>query len=88
MAPLNCELRRGPCKALTHSLLPLLQIVRKERAVGAIPEVPTVYEVLEEMAITVQSHLVDSQCPFCAFNGGADVFVDVRFIPLHILVNQ
>ncbi|CAK0783513.1 hypothetical protein CVIRNUC_006712 [Coccomyxa viridis] len=52
-------------------------VVRKERAVGAIPEVPTVYEVLEEMAITVQSHLVDSRCPFCAFNGGADVFVDV-----------
>jgi len=32
----------------------LLQIVRKERAVGALPEVPTVYEVLEEMAITVR----------------------------------
>ena len=25
----------------------------------------------------VQSHLVDAACPFCAFNGGADVFVDV-----------
>ena len=34
-----------------------LQIVRKERAVGAIPQVPTVYEVLEEMAITVSGCL-------------------------------
>ena len=33
----------------------VLQIVRKERAVGAMPQVPTVYEVLEEMAITVSS---------------------------------
>lgn len=54
------------------------QVIRKERAVGAIPEVATVYEVLEEMAITVQNQLVDSRTPFCAFNGGADVFVDVR----------
>jgi hypothetical protein len=34
--------------------MPRLQVVRKERAVGAIPQVPTVYEVLEEMAITVK----------------------------------
>jgi hypothetical protein len=54
------------------------QIIKKERAVGAVPLVPTVYEVLEEMAITVQNQLVDSKTPFCAFNGGADVFVDVR----------
>ncbi|CAL5220580.1 g2618 [Coccomyxa viridis] len=60
-----------------HRLRLPVMIVRKERAVGAMPQVPTVYEVLEEMAITVQSHLVDSGCPFCAFNGGSDVFVDV-----------
>jgi hypothetical protein len=53
-------------------------VVRKERAVGVVPQVPTVYEVLEEMAITVQHTLMDSPTPFCAFNGGSDVFVDVR----------
>ena len=44
---------------------------------GVVPQVPTVYEVLEEMAITVQHTLLDSPTPFCAFNGGNDVFVDV-----------
>ena len=54
-----------------------LQVVRKERAVGVVPAVPTVYEVLEEIVFTVQAQLVDTPMPFCAFNGGADVFVDV-----------
>jgi IMP-specific 5'-nucleotidase len=34
--------------------------------------------VLEELAITVQAQLGDRlPLPFCAFNGGADVFVDL-----------
>lgn len=32
--------------------------------------------MLEELAITVQQQLLSS-LPFCAFNGGNDVFVDV-----------
>lgn len=44
---------------------------------GVIPKGPTVYEVLEEIVFTIQAQLVDSPLPFCAFNGGADVFVDV-----------
>ncbi|GBG71702.1 hypothetical protein CBR_g9114 [Chara braunii] len=52
-------------------------IIRKERAVGAVPLHPTIYESLEEMALTVQIHLVGSKLPFCAFNGGNDVFVDI-----------
>jgi IMP and pyridine-specific 5'-nucleotidase len=44
--------------------------------VGVLPEGPTIYEVLEELAITVQQQL-ETPLPFCAFNGGADVFVDV-----------
>jgi IMP and pyridine-specific 5'-nucleotidase len=51
-------------------------VVRKERAVGVVPTVPTIYEVLEELAISVQAQL-ESHMPFCAFNGGNDVFVDV-----------
>ena len=48
---------------------------------GVIPKVATVYEVLEEIAITAQNQLAGSRVPFCAFNGGADVFVDVRRPP-------
>jgi hypothetical protein len=33
-------------------------------------------QVLEELAISVQQNLI-SKLPFCAFNGGNDVFVDV-----------
>ncbi|KAG0567738.1 hypothetical protein KC19_7G156900 [Ceratodon purpureus] len=54
-----------------------IEIIRKPRAVGAVPKDPTIYEVLEEMALTVQVQLMHSQLPFCAFNGGNDVFVDV-----------
>lgn len=54
-----------------------VEIVRKPRAVGAVPKDHTIYEVLEEMALTVQMQLMQSGLPFCAFNGGNDVFVDV-----------
>jgi len=57
-----------------------VMVLRKERAVGVVPTGPTIYEVLEEMAITVQVELggnPDLRVPFCAFNGGNDVFVDV-----------
>ncbi|KAG0602812.1 hypothetical protein M758_10G043100 [Ceratodon purpureus] len=54
-----------------------IDIIRKPRAVGAVPKDPTIYEVLEEMALTVQVQLMQSGLPFCAFNGGNDVFVDV-----------
>ncbi|KAL2635437.1 hypothetical protein R1flu_006916 [Riccia fluitans] len=54
-----------------------VELIRKPRAVGAIPKEPTIYEVLEEMALTVQMQLIDSELPYCAFNGGNDVFVDV-----------
>jgi IMP and pyridine-specific 5'-nucleotidase len=78
-----------------HRLRVPVSIVRKERAVGVVPTAPTVYEVLEEMAITVQVELSAAAessskdggghvapaaipaLPFCAFNGGGDVFVDV-----------
>ena len=41
-----------------------------------MPSAPTIYEVLEELALTAQNQLI-SGVPFCAFNGGNDVFVDV-----------
>lgn len=48
------------------------QVVKKERAVGVVPAEPTIYEVLEELAITVQNQL-SSRVPFCAFNGEGGV---------------
>eukprot|EP00873_Tetraselmis_striata_P021263 jgi/Tetstr1/441527/TSEL_029757.t1 len=54
-----------------------VQILRKERAVGIVPRASTVYEVLEDLAITVHTGLIGSKVPYCAFNGGNDVFVDI-----------
>ena len=33
---------------------------------GVVPQSATVYEVLEEVAITVQQQLIDAPLPFCA----------------------
>ena len=59
-------------------------ILRKERAVGIIPSVPGYRlprESLEETVLVVQKKLemsdVAKVLPFCAFNGGNDVFVDI-----------
>ena len=65
----------------------VVQVIRKERAVGVVPTCATLYEVLEDLAITVSTQLVDTMVPFCAFNGGADVFVDIgnKSLGLHAL---
>lgn len=59
-------------------------ILRKERAVGIIPSIATyrfARESLEETVLVVQKKLEMSEVgrllPFCAFNGGNDVFVDI-----------
>jgi len=56
-------------------------ILRKERAVGIIPSIPGhkfARESLEETVLVVQKKLemsaVGRMLPFCAFNGGNDVF--------------
>ncbi len=54
-----------------------VQLVRKPRACGVVPTARVIYETLEEMALAVQAALAGSALPFCAFNGGNDVFVDV-----------
>ncbi|QDS75538.1 hypothetical protein FKW77_005392 [Venturia effusa] len=59
------------------------KIVRKERAVGVVPSGPNKFprEALEETVLITQKILelteVGSRLPFCAFNGGNDVFVDI-----------
>ncbi|KAK3113958.1 IMP 5'-nucleotidase [Teratosphaeriaceae sp. CCFEE 6253] len=60
-----------------------VQVLRKERAVGIYPPkgVRLAREQLEEAVLTVQRILETStagqRIPFCAFNGGNDVFVDI-----------
>ncbi|KAL2758337.1 hypothetical protein ACRALDRAFT_2133209 [Sodiomyces alcalophilus JCM 7366] len=63
-------------------------IVRKDRAVGIVPSDPSIIiprESLEETVLVVQRILelsalgerAERTIPFCAFNGGRDVFVDI-----------
>jgi len=61
-------------------------LMRKDRAVGIIPSTPATRiarESLEETVLVVQKILEASpvgrarRVPFCAFNGGNDVFVDI-----------
>lgn len=53
-----------------------------------LPKGAVVYEQLEELAISAASNLVDMPVPFCAFNGGSDVFVDIgnKSLGLHALM--
>jgi IMP and pyridine-specific 5'-nucleotidase len=60
------------------------QVIRKERAVGIIPEAgghKFAREQLEETVLVTQKILemseIGRRVPFCAFNGGNDVFVDI-----------
>ncbi|KAK5145615.1 IMP 5'-nucleotidase [Oleoguttula sp. CCFEE 6159] len=60
------------------------EILRKERAVGLVPKTAGykfAREELEETVLVTQKILemsaVGKRLPFCAFNGGNDVFVDI-----------
>lgn len=71
------------------------QIIRKERAVGIVPVVPGFKfprESLEETVLVVAKILemseVGRKLPFCAFNGGNDVFVDIGDKSWGVLVCQ
>ncbi|KAF2204825.1 IMP-specific 5'-nucleotidase-like protein 1 [Delitschia confertaspora ATCC 74209] len=58
-------------------------IIRKDRAVGIVPQDGSKFhrEALEETVLITQKILdmssVGRRLPFCAFNGGNDVFVDI-----------
>jgi IMP and pyridine-specific 5'-nucleotidase len=78
-----------------HNLNLPAVIIRKERAVGIIPSSTTIRfarESLEETVLVVQKILemspVSQTLPFCAFNGGNDVFVDIGDKSLGVLVCQ
>ncbi|MCJ1347483.1 IMP 5'-nucleotidase [Peltigera leucophlebia] len=72
-------------ECITNMQLPA-EILRKERAVGIIPKSGTdarkfTREQLEETVLVTQQVVemspVGKKIPFCAFNGGNDVFVDI-----------
>jgi len=82
------------CECVLNLNLPA-SILRKERAVGIIPSVPGYHfprESLEETVLVVQKKLEMSEVgkilPFCAFNGGNDVFVDIGDKSWGVLVCQ
>lgn len=77
-------------ESLTHSISDLklrARILRKKRAIGLIPiklndQLPR--EGLDEVVLRIQTTLTSkdnanniNHLPFCAFNGGNDVFIDV-----------
>lgn len=71
------------------------ELVRKSRAVGIVPKQPGkkfAREQLEETVLIVQKVLEMSSAgqaiPFCAFNGGNDVFVDIGDKSWGVLVCQ
>ncbi|QSZ37086.1 hypothetical protein DSL72_009178 [Monilinia vaccinii-corymbosi] len=81
-------------ECVTNLALPAT-ILRKERAVGIIPREPGfkfARESLEETVLVVQKKLemsdVGRALPFCAFNGGNDVFVDIGDKSWGVLVCQ
>lgn len=51
---IGARLFSAPPRLALTTLPTGLQVIRKERAVGVVPTAPTIYEVLEELAITVQ----------------------------------
>ncbi|TGO47509.1 hypothetical protein BOTNAR_0521g00050 [Botryotinia narcissicola] len=81
-------------ECVTNLDLPAI-ILRKERAVGIVPREPGykfARESLEETVLVVQKKLemseVGRSLPFCAFNGGNDVFVDIGDKSWGVLVCQ
>lgn len=71
------------------------KIIRKERAVGIVPRINGYQfprESLEETVLVVQKSLemseIGRKLPFCAFNGGNDVFVDIGDKSWGVLVCQ
>jgi IMP and pyridine-specific 5'-nucleotidase len=66
-------------------------IIRKERSVGfRCTSGRFTREILDEIALSTQFHLKNSRVPFCCFNGGSDVWLDIgnKRIGVEILLDQ
>ncbi|KAJ5691774.1 hypothetical protein N7462_001197 [Penicillium macrosclerotiorum] len=77
------DLAESALRACASNLSLPAAVLRKDRAVGVYPVngVRINREQLEETVLvvqnTVETSAVGSRLPFCAFNGGNDVFVDI-----------
>lgn len=77
------DVARGALQECVGTLRLDADIVRKERAIGIVPRSgkKLAREQLEETVLVTQKMLEMSEAgqrvPFCAFNGGNDVFVDI-----------
>ncbi|KAJ5985990.1 hypothetical protein N7499_007717 [Penicillium canescens] len=77
------DIAESALRACADNLSLPAAVLRKDRAVGVYPVngVRINREQLEETVLvvqnTVQRSTVGSRLPFCAFNGGNDVFVDI-----------
>ncbi|KAJ5301275.1 hypothetical protein PENANT_c023G05221 [Penicillium antarcticum] len=77
------DIAESALRACADNLSLPAAVLRKDRAVGVYPVngVRINREQLEETVLvvqnTVQRSAVGSRLPFCAFNGGNDVFVDI-----------
>ncbi|KAL2826307.1 IMP-specific 5-nucleotidase [Aspergillus cavernicola] len=77
------DIAESSLRACVKNLNLPVSVLRKDRAVGVYPEKQGQLhrEQLEETVLVVQNTVerssVGSRLPFCAFNGGNDVFVDI-----------
>ncbi|KAI9663337.1 MAG: IMP 5'-nucleotidase [Alyxoria varia] len=84
----------GALKDCVRNMHLKARFLRKERAAGIIPQGNSKFtrEQLEETVLVTQKILETSEVgrrlPFCAFNGGNDVFVDIGDKALGVLACQ
>lgn len=77
------DIAESSLRACVSNLNLSVAVLRKDRAVGVYPLAGSKLhrEQLEETVLVVQNTIeqssVGSRLPFCAFNGGNDVFVDI-----------
>ncbi|KAF2724894.1 IMP-specific 5'-nucleotidase 1 [Polychaeton citri CBS 116435] len=77
------DIAEAALNTCVESLRLPVRIVRKERAVGIVPQdgIRLSRESLEETVLITQRILelspAATKVPFCAFNGGNDIFVDI-----------
>ncbi|KAI9795605.1 MAG: IMP 5'-nucleotidase [Piccolia ochrophora] len=88
------DIAEGALRECVRGMRLQAQILRKERAVGIVPDAGTklAREQLEETVLVAQKMLemtdVGRRIPFCAFNGGSDVFIDIGDKSLGVLACQ
>jgi IMP and pyridine-specific 5'-nucleotidase len=97
------DIAQSSIKDCADSLRLKVQIIRKHKAVGISPvfkikiglvpnEIKLTRECLEEVVLasqrTLSQHPLSQKIPFCCFNGGSDVWIDIGDKSLGVSVLQ